>query len=580
MSAALPVSAALMDPQTEWARMVMTAFADAGVRELVLSPGSRSTPFALAATLEPRLRIHTIIDERAAGFFALGQARVTGVPSLLLCTSGSAPAHYLPAIVEAHHAGIPLLALTADRPLEAQRAGAYQTIDQTRLFGTQAEFFELGGVDATDGALRGSRRLVAQAYALASDGAVHMNARIRKPLEPAPAADEERAASTRIRAAAGERLVRFDLAGRRANPVSEALRARIVEETAGLIAVGPLARPDAALRHALVELSARSGYPLVVEPTSQVGAGISGALSTVYAGTTTTRPRVIIQVGPPPVAATYQHLVAAAAHLEIFATSDEVDADGFAHAVHVGDPASALLELANSLPPLQREPSLRALHDHVGGALASALAPTDELASVLALARAVSRHDARVFVGNSLPVRELATATALLPGCTLCSHHQRGASGIDGLCAGAAGLASHGAPTLLLLGDVSLLHDLHGAWLAAQATTPLVIAVVCNGGGRIFETLPIGRRDDLAAALPMFTTPVAPDLAALARFCGMRYARTDAADQVEAAVEAAREHRGATLLELVVEPTSAARWSARLAALVDAALSSFPGAAS
>ena len=561
---------AAMDPQTEWARLVMITFADAGVRDLVLSPGSRSTPFALAATLEPRLRIHTIIDERAAAFFALGQARASGLPSLLLCTSGSAPAHYLPAIVEAHHARIPLLILTADRPLEAQHAGAYQTIDQTRLFGTHARFVELGGVESS--ALRGVRRLIAQAHAFTDAGAVHLNARIRKPLEPAVATDEERGAALRIRATSEEKLVRFDRAGRRAERLPEALRARIVEEPSGLIAVGPLPRASTTLRDALLELSARSGYPLVVEPTSQLGAGLSGALSTVYAGSTAPRPRVLVQVGPAPVAASYERLVADCAHLEIFTEDDEADADSRARAVHIGDPAPALLALAHSLPPLRRTPGLAAAHERVGRALDLALVPTDELASVVAVARAAALRGAQVFVGNSLPVRELACATALLPGCTLASHHQRGASGIDGLGAGAAGLASFGRPTVLLLGDVSQLHDLHGAWVAGRATTPLVVAVVCNGGGRIFETLPIGRRDDLASALPLFTTPVAPDLATLARFCGMKHVRTDKASEVQAAVEVALEHAGATLLELVVDPRSAADWAAALPARVDAAL--------
>ena len=569
----------LMDPQTEWARLVMCTFADAGVRELVLSPGSRSTPFALAATLEPRLRIHAIVDERAAAFFALGQARAAGAPSLLLCTSGSAPAHYLPAVVEARHARIPLLVLTADRPLEAQHAGAYQTIDQTRLFGMHARFFELGGVDPREDALRGLRRVVAQAHALAVDGAVHLNARIRKPLEPVDATDLQRAESTRIRAVAADPLVRFDTAPRCAVLVPEGLRARMVEEPAGLIVVGPLARHAPLLRQALLELSARSGYPLVVEPTSQLGAGLSGALSTVFAGTRAPRPRVLVQVGPPPVAASYESLVACAAHLEIFAEHGEVDADSRARAVHVGDPATILLALARSLPPMHRSTDLGKMHERVGRALHLALEPTDELASVVAVARVAAATGAQVFVGNSLPVRELAAATALLAGCTLASHHQRGASGIDGLCAGAAGLASSGAPTILLLGDVSLLHDLHGAWLAGKTTTPLVLVVVCNGGGRIFETLPIGRREDLAAAMPLFTTPVAPDLATLARFCGMAHARTESASQVEATVEAALERGGATLLELVVDPTSAARWAAKLAGRVDAALPVAAGAA-
>jgi 2-succinyl-5-enolpyruvyl-6-hydroxy-3-cyclohexene-1-carboxylate synthase len=150
--------------------------------------------------------------------------------------------------------------------------------------------------------------------------------------------------------------------------------------------------------------------------------------------------------------------------------------------------------------------------------------------------------------------------------------HQRGAAGIDGLVAGASGAASFGAPTVLLLGDVSLLHDLHGLLVAGQRRDPLIVAVLDNGGGRIFDGLPIGRRADLAASQALFTTPQAHDLAALARFAGVGYARADAANAIAPLVREASARAGATLLHLVVDSESAARLDAALPQLVDAAL--------
>ncbi|MCA9529617.1 MAG: 2-succinyl-5-enolpyruvyl-6-hydroxy-3-cyclohexene-1-carboxylate synthase, partial [Myxococcales bacterium] len=185
--------------QAEWARVLLGALRRAGVRDVVISPGSRSTPFVLAADAEPGLRCHDVIDEREAGFFALGQARVTGVPSLLLCTSGTAAAHYYPAVIEASSAQVPLLVLSADRPPELHGSGANQTIDQTRLFGVHVRrFIELGAApapgypDLDARAFAALCRSAAQAVAAAKGppaGAVHLNAPARKPLEP-PAPEE------------------------------------------------------------------------------------------------------------------------------------------------------------------------------------------------------------------------------------------------------------------------------------------------------------------------------------------------------------------------------------------------------
>ena len=182
--------------QTLWAELIAATLADAGVRTCVISPGSRSTPLVAALAADGRCALPTIIDERAAAFFALGVARATGEPVALVCTSGTAAAHYLPALIEASAAGIPLLAITADRPPELQACGANQTIDQVHLYGGFVRgAFDLGAPVASALALRAVRRKLTQAVLLARGphpGPVHLEVPLRKPLEPA-APDSEHA---------------------------------------------------------------------------------------------------------------------------------------------------------------------------------------------------------------------------------------------------------------------------------------------------------------------------------------------------------------------------------------------------
>ena len=176
---------------TDWSRVVARTLVDAGIRKLFASPGSRSTPFLIASLREPLLEVHHVLDERSAAFVALGAARVTGEPMAVLATSGTAPAHWYPAIIEASLANIPLVFLSADRPTEQGFCGAAQTIDQTHLFGRHVRFFaDPGNPEASPGALLGLRRLIAQAVSHAKGplpGPVHLNLRARKPLEPTEA---------------------------------------------------------------------------------------------------------------------------------------------------------------------------------------------------------------------------------------------------------------------------------------------------------------------------------------------------------------------------------------------------------
>ena len=231
---------------TEWAALFVDSLLDAGVSDVVVSPGSRSTPLAWAFVRSSRARCHSVIDERVAGFFAVGQAKVTGRPTVVVCTSGSAAAHYFPAVVEAGMSHVPLVVVSADRPFELQGCDASQTIDQIKLYGGQARaFFEVGMPNEEEGALRALRRLAAQCVQVSSSpdpGPVHVNFRAPKPLEPVgPGGAEGERLRERARAVAREPLTA--VAGPRSEPDGEAIErvaAACLGARRGLIVCGPL----------------------------------------------------------------------------------------------------------------------------------------------------------------------------------------------------------------------------------------------------------------------------------------------------------------------------------------------------
>jgi len=179
----------LPDALAGWALVLIDALASAGVTEIVATPGRSALPYFLAAKRDPRLRVHHVLDERAAAFFALGQARVTGRPSAVMCTGGTAGAHFYPAVIEAAMAYVPLLLITCDRPLDEKDCGLHQSIDQTRMFGSYTrKFVELGTPDYHPQAVRGVRRAAMQAVHATlwpTPGPVQINARSRSPREAA-----------------------------------------------------------------------------------------------------------------------------------------------------------------------------------------------------------------------------------------------------------------------------------------------------------------------------------------------------------------------------------------------------------
>jgi 2-succinyl-5-enolpyruvyl-6-hydroxy-3-cyclohexene-1-carboxylate synthase len=582
---------------TQWSRLLLASLADAGVRDVVLSPGSRSTPFMVAAASEPRLRCHDSIDERAASFFALGQARVTGRPSVLICTSGTAAAHYLPAVMEASLSYIPLLVLTADRPLELQDCAAPQTVDQIKLLGDQVRrFYELGTPDAAPPALIGLRRLVAQAvhYTLwPTPGPVHLNARARKPLEPtAPSSEAGQALEARVDA-----LLAMPIVVATSPTVQPDIGA--IERTAalcrgterGLIVCGPGPLRQRRLREAVDRVARATGYPVLAESTSQlrIGPTLDGvvrcdafdAVLRTPAFRQRHRPDVIVQIGAAPVSSGYEQYGLAYTDVATIVVAPHGWQDPLSRATELilGDPLTALQELERLIGPTAASRSAWSGAFDEANRRAWAVIDNDiadDFFSEGAVVRTVLEcvpDGSLLMLGNSLSVREVDTfcRPAGVDVDVIC---QRGANGIDGIVSGASGSATaQEQPVTLLIGDVSFLHDLTGLALAGRTGVAVVVVVVNNNGGRLFEQLPLARVADLPqTVMEHVTTPHDARLEHAALLFGHGYGAAQSVAELAALIDGAYAAPGCTVIEAKVSAHGAAAQHARVFAGIAAAV--------
>ena len=583
--------------QTVWCELLAATLADTGIATCVISPGSRSTPLVAALAGEPRLELVTIIDERAAAFFALGIARATGRPAAIVCTSGTAAAHYLPAIVEASLAGVPLVAITADRPPELQACGASQTIDQVKLYGAYVrEALDLGGPTASAAALRALRRKVVQAITAAQGphaGPVHLEVPLRKPLEPAaPSTDEERALAKLATELRGPvRIAPPHLAADGA--LVDELAGEIAATTDGVIVAGAMPAGFAAARDAVFELAARTGYPILAEAGSQLRFGpvpdhvlLVDHLDLVPLAQRPS-PALLLQLGAEPVAASWPGWLASlTAQRWVLAGASWNDPDSSARVV-LGDVAAAIGGLLARTGHVDRRPARQSFRD-LRAAIAeeAAVSPHErirarawidswrdaDLRARSAIDQALEMHarnEAAVVraavasvpeggilqIGNSLPIRVVDQVST--GGVRRTVITQRGAAGIDGLIASAAGATRGGQPVLLVLGDVSFAHDLGGLLAARGVTAPLAILVVDNRGGQIFAGLPVARANLGAAFERHFVTAPELDPAAVATALGARAITAASPAAVGAAIEAALGEPGVTVIHAPVSASGA-----------------------
>ena len=571
--------------QTQWSRLLVGTLAKMGVRHAVVSPGSRSTPLLAALLDELEVYVHSIIDERSAGFVGVGLARSTEHPVLLLCTSGTAAANYLPAVVEADESSVPLIILTADRPIDGQNARSPQTTDQTQLYGNHVRrYLELGEALSTIDALRGFRRLLMSAVKTAISpipGPVHLNARLRKPLQPCEATDAEermlQGAVTELLQAEPPRLMAADAS---LGPEFEReLAQHFTRHQSGLIVCGYDSETPTLDADALTQFARVTGYPVWLDVTHPLRwnhpavladslircADLLWASEHFRARFT---PELIVQVGPMPISSHWENWLegAGAQWHFVLARQGWPDPSGRANVVITGNPSLALHAFSRAIQMRGHSPTAenpwflewRHVDTRVERALSSWAAKSElrsELHAVRAILEACPRGTC-VVLGNSLPVRE---AGIVWPAACndLSSFAIRGTNGIDGVVSTAVGVARGGRrPVLALLGDVSFLHDVGALYAALDTNNPLAIVVIDNRGGRIFEQLPVSTSME-PQKLVYWTTPHALNLAAAGTIYGIQTSVPSDIESLRTQVQMALASPGSKLIVVRVDPSSA-----------------------
>jgi 2-succinyl-5-enolpyruvyl-6-hydroxy-3-cyclohexene-1-carboxylate synthase len=590
-----------------------------GLRHAVTSPGSRNAPVALTLAGDPRIDAVSVVDERAAGFMALGMAKASGLPVAVTCTSGTAAANLLPAVVEAHEARVPLIVLTADRPPELRDVGAGQAIDQVKLFGGAAKWFvEVGNGEPGRAWATHVRALACRAWWTAGGGRpgpVHLNLPLREPLAPVPedldAADWQGRDGGRPWVELREHSSAPDGDDVQALAELAAATERGAIVCGGGVAAGGLdeRRPDAAtggdgpatLADAVTRLAHATGWPILAEPTSGLRCGEHDGSHVVahydvllrdegFAGRRL--PELVLRVGDMPTSKPLRSWLAETPQVVVDAHAVWNEPTRVAETILHADPARTCDALASavearraaeggsgaaspraaSAPVAADAPagdawlsSWRAADALVAPALAEAPDPYEP--KLYAALEPLLPDDALVFVSSSMPIRHVE---ACFPRSSrrIDLLANRGANGIDGVVSSAAGAArATGRPTFLLIGEVALLHDVGGLLAARRAGIDLTILCANNGGGAIFDFLPVAKHADDGDYERHIATPTDLDLAALAALAGIDHARaTTPAELADALAE------GARLIELPTGRAASRAASRALAQRVSAAL--------
>lgn len=538
-----------------WADAFVAGLAAAGLRRVVLAPGARSAPLALACLRRRELACEVLNDERAAGYFALGMARATREPAAVLCTSGTAAANLLPAVMEAGLAGVPLLVLTADRPPEMQGWGANQTVDQLHLYGRQMRAFH--NIAVPDAAVP-ETYLHALAARLLEEcrgplpGPVHANLPFREPLLPAtippppplPRAIACFASPSPVDAAVADALA-AQLSG---NP--------------GVIVCGEVAW-RAGFAPAVAALAAKLEAPILAEPLSNLRFGphersrMLAHPARFLRDAQLSEPAWVLRFGAFPVSRALERWLGGlgATQQIVVAPPGRWPDPLWRHDMLLRADPLALVEALTprvATAPAAWLAAWRAAEADAaaGAAEICAASPLFE-GSVARRLFAAMPAGGHVFVGNSLAIRAV-DAFGGGGDKPLTLHGNRGASGIDGNIATAAGIAAaSGAPLALLIGDQAALHDCGS--LAALAGRNAVAVVIDNGGGGIFDHLPLAQAVPAELLRRGWTAPQQADFAALAAAFGLLYVKASDAETLDSALTMAFARGGAWLLHVAVD---------------------------
>lgn len=563
-----------MTLQATYAATLVDEFVRGGVTEAVVAPGSRSSPLALALAANDRLRVHVILDERSAAFFALGIGQASGRPAVVLTTSGTAAAELHAAVTEAHQARVPLIACTADRPPHLHHISAPQTIVQGRLFADAVRWFaEPGVAEAIPvGAWRSfASRAVAEATAgVAGPGPVHLNLAFRDPLVAEPGE-------------LPEGRIDFQPWHRATRPPAPPVRDLAVELSGrkGVIIAGRRCG-----RTAIHHLAEALQWPVLADPLSGARGGPTSVaafdeLLRLEAFVAAHRVETVLRLGETPaskVASAWLAGCSQARQIVIDPYGRWPDPERTADLVVHGDPTafcSALVEAVDPAPGgwmaawAEAERAAQAAIDRVMERHPEATEP--------GVARALTRDldpEASLFVASSMPVRDVEWYGH--PSSRHRVYANRGANGIDGIVSSTMGVsaARPSSPTVGLLGDLAFLYDAGGLLGAQRRGLRCALVVVDNGGGGIFSFLP------QASALPrerfeqLFGTPQDADLPALAAAYGVPTTPVEMQSDLIPSVTAALEAGGVHVIHVRTDRTSNVAIHDELHAEVAAAVTS------
>ncbi|MEH7442602.1 2-succinyl-5-enolpyruvyl-6-hydroxy-3-cyclohexene-1-carboxylic-acid synthase [Bacillus sp. JJ1122] len=473
-----------------------------GVKDVVISPGSRSTPMALVMSEHPDLRIHVHVDERSASFFALGIAKATSRPVALLCTSGTAAANYYPAVIEASISRVPLIVLTADRPHELRDVGAPQAIDQIHLYGKNVKWYvEMAPPEKTDEMIRYARTVCARAAAIASGypaGPVHLNFPFREPL--IPKMDEGL----------------FELAERSGGYVdihtghlslSDEVFGKISEDFSayrkGIIVCGQIDSKEFA--EEVIALADQLKFPIVADPLSQLRSGkhdssyiidAYDAFLRIEDAKEALKPDLIIRFGAMPISKALTIFIIENRDARQFVI------DGGAGWREPSMSASDMLycdevvfckKVRSSIDSVNNSGYLETWRtaNNIAKEQLSVVSEVEEMSEgklFYQLAEMLP-EGSTLFVGNSMPIRDL-DSFFFFNNKNIKVMANRGANGIDGIVSTALGVASVSQPCYLVLGDLTFYHDLNGLMAAKMYNLNINILLINNNGGGIFSFLP------------------------------------------------------------------------------------------
>ncbi len=564
-----------------WASVLVETLQRLGLATAVVCPGSRSTPLTLALAQHPQIEAIPVLDERSAAFFALGLARQSGLPTVLVCTSGTAGANFYPAVIEARESRVPLLVLTADRPPELRECNAGQTVDQQKLYGTFPNWYSEVAVPSLDLAMLAYlRQTVIQAWERSRypvPGPVHLNLPFRDPLAPVPQTEAQQL----------QALFPEDFFSFLSSPSSPVLSLPVLSLpmelplqewqscTQGVIIAGP-AQPQFPQPYceAIAHLSQTLGWPVLAEALSPLRnyASLNPHLISTYDVivrdpnlAAELAPAQVIRIGEMPTSKTLRTWLTQVQPRQWVIDPGDRNLDPLhGRTVHLRiaiEQISANLPVPAPVPApvlnpylkqwLEAEAVTRQAMDHI-------LAQTDDLIESKAawLLSQCLPSETPLWIANSMPVRDMEWFWR--PGdLRIQPLFNRGANGIDGTLSTALGIAHRQASSVMLTGDLALLHDTNGFLLSRKLAGHLTIVLINNNGGGIFEMLAIAQFDPPFEEF--FATPQDIDFAPLCQAYGVEYEQIQSWEQLRQRLMTLPD-RGVRVLEIPTDRQRDTQW--------------------